>query len=312
VAIVAAAALVLLATVPAYGSTAFSIDSSKSFITIGELIDASAAFALPPGTVVYSTAPQFPDPDGAGPITGSDTTALYGGFDVDITGTVLGGGTITPLGGSISWAINNTPGVAGVPGLYVPDDPYPIPGGDPPFPPVGAQPGSNYGMLSLIPPGFPDLVLRQVYYDLVAAWLGPTRPMAAGGVFPMVPGLPLAGDGLIGVYSGRLAYTSFLGADSGDTVGDPLALMGTAGATPGTLALGGGPLGLTITIPIESAYTVTLDADPGPGVTPIPVTFTASGVIVAVAVPEPSTIALLGCGVVGLVACGLRLRKRKV
>jgi hypothetical protein len=311
VAIVAAAALVLLATVPAYGSTAFSIDSTKSFMKIGELIDASAAFALPPGTVVYSTAPQFPDPDGAGPITGSDVTPLYGGFNVGITGTVAGGGTITPEGGSINWAINNTPGVGGIPGLYVPNDPYPIPGGDPPFPPVGVEPDSNYGMLSLTPAGFPDLVLRQVYTGLMATWLGPTRPMAAGGAFPLVPGLPLGGDGLIGTY-GRLAYTSFLGADSGDVVGDPLALLATGGFLGGTLAVGGGPGGLTITIPIESSFTVTLDADPGPGVTPVPVSFLATGVIVAVAVPEPSTIALLGCGVVGLVACGLRLRKRKV
>ena len=57
----------------------------------------------------------------------SDTTSLYGGFYVDITGTIAGGGTIMPLGGSINWAVNPTPGALGIPGLYAPADTAPAP-----------------------------------------------------------------------------------------------------------------------------------------------------------------------------------------
>jgi hypothetical protein len=312
VAFAAVAALFLFATTSAKAAvTAFVIDESKSFMKIGEIIDATLlGVDGDPGTPGLQPSPsvaQFPDPDGLGPITGSDTTSIYGGLYVDITGTLVGGGSVMPVASSLNWRVNNTPGVGGIPGNFTPSDTAPPGYPDPPLPgmgPLGTQMMSNYGFTIGAP-----LLLFQVDYNLMASWLGPARPMAPGGAFPFAPGV----DALLGTY-GRIVFTSVFDADSGDVIGDPLAALGTAGATPGTIVPGPGAGELTLTIPIESSFTVTLSVTPPGGLpTPVPVTFLASGVIVAVSVvPEPSSMALLGCGIVGLVACGYRLRKRRV
>jgi hypothetical protein len=283
VAIAAIAALVLFATVPANaGVVDFVIVEPLSSMSIAESIDLTSL-----GLGVYASAPQFP---------GSDTTSMYGQMWVD-----LGVGTIDfALPDQVNYRIG-APGVGGVPGLYTPFDPVTK---DPSFPPSGVTPECNYGFAIGSP-----LFLAQVEHHLQGDVFlpGGPRPVVAT-AFPLVAGV----DAILGT-GGRIAYTSALGGDTGDVIGDPLAALATGGALPGTWDpsdLTAGPLG-TLTIPIQSVFTVIV-TQAGPPPLSIPVTFFASGVIKATPrVPEPSSMVLLGFGVAGLLAYGWRLRKSK-
>ena len=257
------------------------------------------------GGGVNVTVPQYPDPDGAGPITGSDTVSIYGKIYADI-GTP---GFIELLPrGQLTLATNNTPGNGGVPGAFSPFDPVVS---DPLGIPGGTTLAANFGVTAST--GFSaPLNLFQVLHGLRGDWVsfapGP-RPLGPAGTFAYAPGADFfLAEG------GRSASTSTLGADTTSLVDFPLAVLGTAGiAAPSwdPSNFTGGAFFGTLTIPIESSFSVPLDLGhivPGAVGT---VTISSFGVIVATPIPEPSSVVLLGFGVVGLLTYCWRRRRQK-
>jgi hypothetical protein len=299
VAIAAVAALFLFAAAPAMADIDFEIRQDLSFTKFTETIDLTEI-----GAGVHVTVPQYPDPDGAGPITGSDVTSVYG----NILGSWNPGLLTFELlsGGLQTLATNNTPGNGGVPGAYSPFDPVTkAPSGIP----GGTNPISNYG----VKVGSP-LSLFQVLHQFRGDWstLAPgPRPWApVGGTFPYVPGADFQVAS-----SGRIAFVSVLGNDTSNNAGDPYVVFGSGGVASPTwdpTDPTAGPLG-TLTLPVESSFVVELDlGDIVPGATGY-ITFATFGSIIATPkIPEPSSIVLLGIGVVGLMTYGWRLRRRKV
>ena len=305
VAIAAIAALFLFAATPAKaGIVEMIVDPAESFMSISQDTDISILFGLPVGSVVIPSVPQ---------VAGSDTAGMFGNMYVDLGG---GGSIGFGLGGTIT--IANTDGGAG----YAPFDPVASSPGPNLPPPVGVTTPANYGLFA--DPGGTTLNLSLVHHGEFGTILGPGRPLTPTGggpfgdetVFDLFPGV----DFWLGT-GGRIAFTSLLGSDTGDIVGDPIAAFGTAlgGFGEGTwdptdTVAGGIPHALgTLTILIASSFTIGINvADPPIG-DDVFVTFAATGVIVATPnpVPEPSSIVLLGFGVVGFVACGWRLRKRR-
>jgi hypothetical protein len=265
VAIAAAAALVLLGTSSARATmVSFDIDITQSSMAIQQTYDLSEL-----GAGVYPSFPQA---------AGSDTTRLDGTLLADVTPA------------SIEF-MNPSTITFEATGDYAPLDPVTS---DPSFPPVGVTMNANYGLMTNAP-----LFLALVEYGLEASLQVPGARPLLGGFFSFNPGV----DALIGT-AGRVAYSSVLGSDTGDVIGDPLAAFGTAGVVPGTWD------GSVLTLPIQSSFTIALDTgDISPG-THVYVTYAASGQIVATpsAVPEPSTFALLGFGFAGLLAHARRQR----
>ncbi len=293
-AIAAVAVLFLLAAVPAKaGNVNFVIDPSLSFISYTETIDLSAI-----ASGIHVTVPQFPDPDGAGPITGSDVTSISGMLKANLTPGFI---ELLP-GNGYNLAINNTPGVGGVPGAYSPFDPLNSPPG---LPPGGVNPNSNFGVSATtgISAGLAHFeVVHQGGGDWLTGFPGP-RPLT-GIVFDYFPG----GDFLLYTY-GRHAWTSLFDVGTESLVGFPNVALGTAGLAKPTWDPAAGVNGV-LTLPIESSFSFQIDLGhivPGAiGWT----TLSSFGVIVAVPnVPEPSSIVLLGFGFVALAAWGWR-RKR--
>jgi hypothetical protein len=216
---------------------------------------------------------------------GSDTATVYGHIYVDLNpGTIK----LTNLS-SISWATT---------GNYAPYDPvYTDPVGPPP---VGTTPG-NYGL------AMPGILLSAVQHGLEANFGGPLP----------INDIPLVGNNFalggtsLAFTQGRQAFVTALGNDTGDVIGNPLFASGTYNDNTSTYTPGAGVgtwNGTTLTIPINSKLTFRVTSDYG-GIDE-DVMFT--GQIVAVPfVPEPSTVTLLGFGVVGLLSYAWRARKRK-
>ncbi len=267
-AIAAAAALLLFAALPAKAQiVGMNINSGLSFVTVSEIIVLTEI-----GAGVHVTVPQFP---------GSNTTSLSGNLIVDLNPTTIG----FPGGSTVNFDVNIAPGVGGVPGSYAPLDQFPLPV-------PGATPDANYGLKVGSP-----LDWDEVRHGLIADLIGPDRSITAG-AFDLFPNV----DFLVGT-AGRIAFTSAVGSDTSSVVGDPLAALGTGGATPGTWD------GTTLTIPIESSFTVPLDLSsilPGAMGS---ITFISNSSIVAI-IPEPSSMVLLGFGVVGFLAFAWRRCKR--
>jgi hypothetical protein len=306
VAIAAVAALFLFATTTAFAvPVTWVVDSTLSTISTGQAVDISTLFALPHGSVVNTFIPQYPDPDGPGPITGSDITYVSG----TITGDVVPGVSINLGAAAMPLLVNNTPGAGGFAGAFAP--------GDPPSPyPGGVYFGAQFGLKSG-PAG--GILLNSMVHDLALTWAevveaGP-RPLGVGGVFPYIPG----NDGLFGIAGTVVARESTgaldLGPDS--LVGSVISALGTAdsGAHAPTwdpTDLTAGPNG-TLTLPVYSLFSSTFDlAAVDDGILYISSFGTIVATPTAPVVPEPSSMVLLAFGLIGLVTCGWRWRKRRV
>lgn len=217
---------------------------------------------------------------------GSDTTNVYGHIYVD-----LNPGTIK-LTNSSSISYVTT-------GNYAPFDPVINDPVGPP--PVGTTPG-NYGL------AMPGILLSAVQHGIKANFstiLGPISNLPlVGNNFPL-------GGTALEFTAGRQAFVTALGNDTGDMVGIPTFASGTFNDNTSTYTPGAGMGtwdGTTLTIPINSKFTFRVTSDFG-GIDE-DVIFT--GQIVAVPyIPEPSTVTLLGFGVVGLLSYAWRARKRK-
>lgn len=267
VAIAATAALFIFATATSHAATVdFEIDMSKSFVTLGQVVDLT-------GVGIFASVPQ---------VAGSDTAPLWGNLSIGLTPGVVAlqtGSTVNLL----------------TTGVYAPGTAN---GDDPPGPPPSTASPGNAGFMIPVFPLFLWANFYQFRTDFAAT---APYPLGSGGGGPDEFDLTFYGVGTQGLiaFEGAIATVSTLGNGDSDAIGDPIAIFGT----------GTNPLakwdGTTLTIPISSSVTV-----PYPGLGSI--TYLASGTIVATPkVPEPSSMVLLGFGVVGLLTCGWRMKKRR-
>jgi len=300
VAIAAIAALFMFATPAAKaGIVDFDIDMTKSFMVSSQKWDVSKIFGKAFGTIYTSTVPQVAD-TGAG--FSSEHAFLDGNLLVDMNPT-----TISFPGGSEIYFETT--------GSYAPFDPIYF---DPAHPVTGTTPG-NFGSTLTLP--LPYGVVSSVVHNAKADLFNFAPPIALSGgpvkTFPLAFTLPGGPGAAILFDEGQIASAAAGGVNlssEGDIVGDPAALFGNPDGMAATPDGGTWDTGtLTLTLPFTSSFPVPVDlSDPGDGIPELIIYFISTGVIVATPkVPEPSTMVLLGFGVVGLLTCAWRAKTRR-
>jgi len=290
VAMAAAAALFLFATVAQANIVDFVLVQPASVVK--QTIRLTGPIFAPFGGSINS----FPQTAGA------DTTTVYGHLYVDLQPSSI---QLLP-GSSMSLAVSLAAGYPGaippaLPGSFAPYDPVSSdPVGPPPAPPY-VTPNSNFGYSF----PFAPLNLFATQYNLRWDFTAPPQTGLPSGV-PSTPmsfagnNFNLAGQAMSWT-TGHQAFVSGLGNSSDDVAGFPT-LFGTNGTDVGTWD------GTTLTIPIHSK--ITFNVTTGSGGIDESVIF--GGQLVAIPfVPEPSTMTLLGFGIVGLLSYAWRARKHR-
>jgi hypothetical protein len=205
---------------------------------------------------------------------GSDIAPASGIIYADIN---MGAGTIQMLGTS---AVHLDPT-----GNYLPNPTLP-------GPPMGPP---TYGGVNPFPAAYgltiPGLAAMFNFWQLSSTFVitAPVGPLA---------GFDLTGQ-VMNTYDGfGASWDALQGGDEGDIIGDVPIVLGSNGPAVGSV------VGGLLTIPVNSSFTTEL----GGGIF---LTVVNTGTLVATLVPEPSSMMLLGFGVVGLIACGWRVRRQR-
>jgi hypothetical protein len=162
-----------------------------------------------------------------------------------------------------------------------------------PFDPVTSNPPGPVG----VTPGEVGIAIPAIGFVFVS--YGEKSTFVTGVPTGAVGGNNLLGTPLILTEGWAASWNALTGGDSGSIAGIG-AVLGSGGADIATL------LGSVLTIPVHSS--VTLDLGSGIFLT----TADTGTIVLTPKVPEPSTMVLLGFGVVGLLTCARRMRRAKV